>query len=104
MLTSLIRALRGPYQVRVSFACGSTAVPTGCFLEICGVFFWFLRLNQLSNSCFSATVKLCFGEITKTAHGQRDGMGGLMAFMLNDTQSTGTIILPDVLPLLWHLK
>lgn len=56
MLTSLIRALRGPYQVRVSFAWGSTAVPTGCVL--CFELFSFLSLNQLSNPCFSATHKM----------------------------------------------
>lgn len=44
MLTSLIRALRGPYQVRVSFAWGTRAVPIGGFEEISVV------------CCFTATL------------------------------------------------
>lgn len=79
MLTSLIRALRGPYQVRVSFAWGTRAVPIGGFEEISVV------------CCFTATL----GKWWPTLLEHTEVMGS-WAFMPSDTSGTSSRIMISV--------
>lgn len=47
MLTSPIRALQGPYQVRVPFAWGTATAPIVAFLKISVVSYWTEKLTSL---------------------------------------------------------
>lgn len=61
MLTSLIRALQGPYQVHVSFAQGTVAVPSGGFFKRLVLSGTELtdKLVSLCDSCKKCLSKFC---------------------------------------------
>lgn len=82
MLTSLIRALRGPYQVRVSFAWGTSAVPIGGFEEISVVCF-----------CFTATVGKCWPSLLEHAEVMGNSLLEWMTSMSSDTSGTSSQIM-----------
>lgn len=64
MLTSLIRALQGPYQARVSFVQGTAAVPSGGFWEISVVWYWTDR-----QACVSVRqLEKCLPKFCATCH------------------------------------
>lgn len=82
MLTSLIRALRGPYQVRVSFAWGTSAVPIGGFEELSVVCF-----------CFTATVGKCWPTLLEHTEVMGNSLIQWMTFMSSGTSGASSRIM-----------